>query len=137
MATEKGFSTLNVEISDDDFGPAKREPVPAQSSAGREWKIDRTCVKDMGVGNEDSVFVSAIPMLARALGSGGMEKAWKRPSNTPFSTSKLAKRCEVHCWIATDAGASSATSGSGALAGPSVFVQSEPEPEPEQVAAPS
>ena len=68
-------------VSNDDVGSAKREPVPAQSSAGRGWKIDRTCVKEMGAGHEDSVIVSAIPMLARALGSGGMEKAWKRPSN--------------------------------------------------------
>ena len=45
-------------VSNDDVGSAKREPVPAQSSAGRGWKIDRTCVKEMGAGHEDSVIVS-------------------------------------------------------------------------------
>jgi len=68
IETLQKLTDMGVKASIDDFGTGYSSLLYLKRLPASELKIDRAFVREMSVGNEDSVIVSAIIALAKALG---------------------------------------------------------------------
>ncbi|AHL75400.1 membrane protein [Stutzerimonas stutzeri] len=68
IETLEKLTAMGVKASIDDFGTGYSSLLYLKRLPASELKIDRAFVREMSVGNEDSVIVSAIIALAKALG---------------------------------------------------------------------
>jgi diguanylate cyclase (GGDEF)-like protein len=68
IETLQKLTDMGVKASIDDFGTGYSSLLYLKRLPASELKIDRAFVRDMSAGNEDSVIVSAIIALAKALG---------------------------------------------------------------------
>jgi EAL domain-containing protein (putative c-di-GMP-specific phosphodiesterase class I) len=68
IETLQKLTDMGVKASIDDFGTGYSSLLYLKRLPASELKIDRAFVREMSAGNEDSVIVSAIIALAKALG---------------------------------------------------------------------
>jgi len=93
IETLRSLTEFGVKASIDDFGTGYSSLLYLKRLPASELKIDRAFVKEMSVGNEDSVIVSAIIALGKALGleivAEGVETAEQRAFLTELGCETL------------------------------------------------
>lgn len=125
--TLEKLKQLGVKASIDDFGTGYSSLLYLKRLPATELKIDRAFVKEMSAGNEDSVIVSAIIALAKALGMEVVAEGVETAEQQAFLTGLGCETLQGFLLDRPMAPEQILRRASQASTGPAVFVRSESE----------